>query len=229
MVLNELNNLAPIKENIVANALEKTDLIHDQDFTIHALNRVLQVNKKSVPGSDGVHRSMLHHTGPEARQIVLAFINKLYKDRRLTNTWKQAEQVPIPKSDKRNAFRPISLLSCVSKTMESMVLNRALKKARSQFSDLLYGFLSHKGTTDGLVTLASAITENMGTSKSKECIAVYVDLQKAFELTHPLVVVHEANKLGIKCNMLAYIIDYLRDGKCTVKFQGNKSEVRALT
>ena len=176
---------------------------------MHGLNIVLQVNKKSAPGSDGVHRSMLHHTGPETRQIVLAFINKLYKDRRLPSTWKQAEQVPIPKSDKRNAFRPISLLSCVSKTTESMVLNRALKIARSQFSDLLYGFLSHKGTTDGLVTLASAITENMGTSKSKECIAVYVE--KAFELTHPLVVVHEANKLGIKGNMLAYIVDYLRD------------------
>ena len=107
-----------------------------------------------------------------------------------------------------------------------MVLNRALKKARSQFSDLLYGFLLHKGTKDGLVTLASAITENMGTSKSKGCIAVYVDFEKAFELTHPLVVVHEANKLGIKGNMLDYIIDYLRDRKYTVKFQGNKSQVR---
>ena len=64
----------------------------------------------------------------------------------------------------------------------------------------------------------------MGTSKSKECIAVNVE--KAFELTHPLVVVHEANKLGVKCNMLAYIIDYLRDRKCTFKFQGNKSQVR---
>ena len=131
---------------------KKTDLIHDQDFTIHELNRVLQANKKSVPGSDGEYRSMLHHTEPEARQIVLAFINKLYKDRRLPNTWKQAEQVPAPMSDMRNAFRPISLLRCISKTMESMVLNRTLKKARSQFSDLLYGFLSHKGTTDGLVT-----------------------------------------------------------------------------
>ena len=66
----------------------------------------------------------------------------------------------------------------------------------------------------------------MGTSKSKECIAVYVDLEKAFELTHPLVVVHEATKLGVKGNMLAYIIDYLRDRKCTVKFQDNKSQVR---
>ena len=124
---------------------------------MHEVNIVLQVNKKSAPGSDGVHRSILHHTGPEARQIVLAFINKLYKDRRLPSTWKQAEQVPVPKSDKRNAFRPISLLSCVSKTMESMVLNRALKIARLD-----------SGTTDGLVTLASVITENMGTSKSKE-------------------------------------------------------------
>ena len=62
----------------------------------------------------------------------------------------------------------------------------------------------------------------MGTSKSKECIAVYVDLEKAFELTHPLVVLHEANKLGIKSNVQAYIIDYLRDRK----FQGNKSQVR---
>ena len=176
---------------------------------MHELNIVLQVNKKSAPGSDGVHRSILHHTGPEARQIVLAFINKLYKDRRLPSTWKQAEQVPVPKSDKRNAFRPISLLSCVSKTMESMVLNRALKIARLQFSDWLYGFLPHNGTTDGLVTLASVITENMGTSKSKEWIAVYGE--KAFELTHPLVAVHEANKLGIKGNMLAYIVDYLRD------------------
>ena len=115
MALNELNNLAPIRDQIVANALEQPDLIHDQEFTTHELNRVLQVNKKSSPGSDGVHRSMLHHTGPGARQILLAFINRLYKDRRLPSTWKQAEQVPIPKPDKRNAFRPVPLLSRVSK------------------------------------------------------------------------------------------------------------------
>ena len=107
-----------------------------------------------------------------------------------------------------------------------MVLNRALKIARSQFSDVLHGFLSHKGTTDGLVILASAITENMGTSKDKECIAVYVDIEKTLELTHSLVVVHEASKLGIKDNMLAYKVNYLRDRKGTVKFQGNKSQVR---
>ena len=47
-----------------------------------------------------------------------------------------------------------------------------------------------------------------------------------FELTHPLVVAHEASKLGIKGNMLDYIIDYLRDRKGTVKYQGNKSQVR---
>ena len=124
-----------------------------------------QVNKKSAQGSDGVHRSMLHHTGPGARHILLAFINNVYKDRHLPSTWKQDEQVPIPKPEKRNAFRPISLLSCVSKTMESMVLNRALTIARPPFSDLLYGFLPHKGTADDLVTLASAITEKMGTGK----------------------------------------------------------------
>ena len=171
MVLNELNNLAPIRDQIVANALEQPDLIHDQEFTIHELNRVLQVNKKSSPGSDGVHRSMLHHTGPGARQTLLAFIDRLYKDRRLPSNWKQAEQVPIPKPDKRNAFRPISLLSCVSKTMESIVLNRALTIARTQFSEYLYGFLPHKVTTDSLVTLATAINEHIGAGKrnNKEC------------------------------------------------------------
>ena len=40
MVLNKLNNLAPIRENVVANALEKPDLIHDQDFTMHELKLV---------------------------------------------------------------------------------------------------------------------------------------------------------------------------------------------
>ena len=136
-VLNELNVLAPIRENAVTNALAQPDEIHDKDFTIQELNKVLQVNRKSAPGSDGVHRSMLHHAGPKARQILLEFINKLYKDRHLPSNWKQAEQVPIPKPDKKNAFRPISLLSCVSKTMESMVLNRALTIARHQLCELL--------------------------------------------------------------------------------------------
>ena len=112
--------------------------------------------------------------------------------------------------------------------MESMALNRALTIARPQFSELLYGFLPHKGTTDGLVTLASAINEHIGAGKSnnKECIAVCVDLEKAFELSHPLVVTHEASKLGIKGNMLAYIVDYLSNRKGTVKFQGSKSQVK---
>ena len=169
---------------------------------------------------------MLHHAGPKARQILFEFINKLYKDRHLPSNWKQAEQVPIPKPDMKNAFRPISLLSCVSKTMESMVLNRALTIARHQFSELLYGFMPQRGTTDGLVTLVSAITENMNSKTNKDCIAVYVDLEKAFELAHPLVVAHEASKLGIKGHMLAYIVDYLKDRKGTVKYQGTKSQVR---
>ena len=225
-VLNELNVLAPIRQNAVTNALAQPDEIHDKDFTIQELNKVLQVNRKSAPGSDGVHRSMLHHAGPKARQILLEFINKLYKDRHLPSNWKQAEQVPIPKPDKKNAFRPISLLSCVSKTMESMVLNRALTIARHQFSELLYGFMPQRGTTDSLVTLVSAITENMNSKTNKDCIAVYVDLEKAFELAHPLVVAHEASKLGIKGHMLAYIVDYLKDRKGTVKYQGTKSQVR---
>ena len=79
-----------------------------------------------------------------------------------------------------------------------------------------------------MVTLASAVNEHIGVGKlnNKECIAVYIDLEKAFELAHPLVVAHEASKLGIKGNMLAYIVDYLSDRKGTVKFQGSKSQVK---
>ena len=96
--------------------------IHDQDFTMHELNRVLQVNEKSAPGSDGVHRSMLHHTGPGARQILLAFINKLYKDRRLPSTWKQAEQVPIPKPESVMHLDPFHYLVAFLKPWKAWCL-----------------------------------------------------------------------------------------------------------
>ena len=139
--------------------MEQPDLIHDQDCTMHELNRVSQVNKKSAPGSDGVHRNMLHHTGPGARQILLAFINKLYKDRRLPNIWKQAQQVPIRYLISVMHLDPFHYLVAFLKPW------KALTTARPQFSDLLYVFLPHKGTTDGLDTLASAITEKMGTGK----------------------------------------------------------------
>ena len=62
--------------------------------------------------------------------------------------------------------------------------------------------------------------------QNKDRIAVYVDLDKAFELAHPLVVAYEGSKLGIEGHMLPYIVDYLKDRKGTVKYQGTKSQVR---
>ena len=52
-----------------------------------------------------------------------------------------------------------------------MVLSRALTIARPQFIEYLYGILPHKGTTDNLVTLATAINEHIGAGKrnNKEC------------------------------------------------------------
>ncbi|XP_050706457.1 uncharacterized protein LOC126991839 [Eriocheir sinensis] len=95
---------------------------HATDASIHIqeLEKAIPVTN-TAPGEDKIPYAFLRHAGPD----MLA--------------WKNATIVPIPKSGDGGEFRPISLLSCLGKTLERILLSR-LRQAVVVFLDLEKAF-----------------------------------------------------------------------------------------
>ena len=68
-----------------------------------------------------------------------------------------------------------------------------------------------------LLTELVSKKKQYGSTGNKHALAAYIDLEKAFELADPHVIIDEAAKLGIKGHLLAYMYKYLQDRKGCVK------------
>ena len=189
----------------------------DRPFNFYELSRAFKKGKDTAAGLDKVAHSMIAKAGPEGQIAIRNLINKSWTEKRLPVTWKHGDIQPIPKPADPQRPRPITLLSCIGKTMERMVLNRMLDQI-GPLHPHVFGFQKGVGTVDNiLTTLAKA-------SSTSACTIIFIDLEKAFELISKDVIVDLLIKKGVKGNMLGWIADYLTDRQARVRFQGHYSE-----
>ena len=78
--------------------------------------------------------------------------------------------------------------------------------------------------------IETALEHSLTSPIAREKINIFTDSLSALQALQKIPPVDNVQiinpKLGIKGNMLAYIVDYLNDRKGTVKFQGSKSQVK---
>ncbi|GFW26973.1 probable RNA-directed DNA polymerase from transposon BS [Trichonephila clavipes] len=100
----------------------------DPDEIINYIKN-LKVNK--VPGLDNINNKMIKHFSLKTIIILTYLINKILQLRHFPNNWKTAIVFPINKPGKNkqypDSYRPISLLSSLSKITELIILNRINK------------------------------------------------------------------------------------------------------
>ncbi|GIY05277.1 uncharacterized protein CDAR_203401 [Caerostris darwini] len=104
---------------------ERVKSIFCSPFTMHELNMVLNglKNRKS-PGVNNIHPEFLKHLGQTAKANLLKFFNIIWTTGCVPSLWRKAIIIPIHKKDKNpeeiSNYRPISLTSLMSKTIERM-------------------------------------------------------------------------------------------------------------
>ncbi|KAM7296074.1 hypothetical protein ISCGN_021271 [Ixodes scapularis] len=188
----------------------------DRPFSLGELNWAIHKSKtRSAPGPDNVTPATLRNLPDETRLQLLDWINAIWVSGELPQAWKHSIVVPIPKGNKvRNTiknFRPISLTSCVCKTMERMVLARLdwYLENSNAFHPAQTGFRTGLGTQDSLALISHHIIRTKGRRQNHACTFVAVDVSRAFDSVPHSSIMTAAVSLGISGRALNFIRSFL--------------------
>ena len=159
------------------------------------------------------------------KQQFLNLCNHSWNAGKLPTKWKAVKLVPIPKKD--GSFRPISLISVMSKVFERMVLNR-IKWNAHPVNMYSLGFRNRVGTQDAIATVVSHITKADAFRKKHSAALVLIDVEKAFEMVSSTVVLHALAHAGVCGNMFSWIQDFLNGRTGAVQFQNKHSSSKTF-
>ena len=114
--------------------------------------------------------------------IFLSLINKIARYRTFPAEWKHAVVSMIPKTASASDvayFRPISLLSCVSKIAEHYFVTVFRNRLLQVISHSQFGFMRGRGTSDALYHVISKCCDLLNNSSA--IAVVSLDISKAFD------------------------------------------------
>ena len=193
----------------------------DQPFTSQELLQARKGRRDTASGSDGITYSMLQCAGPSADEAFLSLMNQSWEEGRMPRRWKYGDIVVVQKPGSTNntpKLRPLTLLKCPGKTAEAMVLPR-LQWQIGPLHPYVFGFVRGSSTADCIMTFLALVDNS-------QSIAVFLDLEKAFELACPAAILDALVKKGVRGRMLSWIGDYLHSRQSRVRYQGTTSTYR---
>ena len=129
---------------------------------------------------------------------------------------KIAKVIPIFKTGDRcnmDNYRPISLLSSISKILEKIVANRLTNFLNSCniLSDWQFGFRSQHSTVHPMVQFTNFLSTAL--NEKKHSLAIFCDLKKAFDCCDHTILLSKLNKYGIRGSELLWFKSYLSNRK----------------
>jgi hypothetical protein len=140
---------------------------------------------------------------------------------------KTCRVIPIYKTGSRldcDNYRPISLLSSISKILEKIVAEKLTTHLLS--NNLLYnhqyGFLPNRSTEQNLIQILNYITTAF--NEGLYCVGVFLDLRKAFDVCSHEILLKKLKKMGISGIAYNWFASYLSGRSQCVEVSGNMSE-----
>ena len=201
----------------------------EQPITQTELTSALQrLKTRKSPGPDLISNEMLTHLGSTAQGKLLEIFNSSWNQGVLPQIWREAIMKPLLKTGKdpkkASSYRPISLTSCVGKTMERIV-NERLRwylESRNLLAPEQAGFRQFRCTEDQATFLSQEIEDAF--QEQKLILALWVDLQKAFDKVWTDGLLVKLSGAGISSNMFVWIRSYLFNRRARVEVDQVRSK-----
>lgn len=178
-------------------------------------------NKNSV-GFDEIPISILKTTKKQVSKVLSHLINSSFVAGIFPKLLKISKIVPIYKNGctKEVAnYRPISVLSNVSKIFERVIYNRLLEYLEENhlINNIQHGFRSNKSVTTAAISFIESVIESV--DRGEETIGIFMDLTKAFDCVEHSLLLNKLFHLGIKGTSLKLFESYLKGRKQFVEMK----------
>ncbi|GFT22841.1 RNA-directed DNA polymerase from mobile element jockey [Trichonephila clavipes] len=164
----------------------KSSLLQIEPTTpTEVLTYVQRIKPRKSPGLDQISNRMIKNLPLKFLLFITLLINQLFKNNYFPNTWKTAVVIPILKPEKDSAlpsnYRPISLLSCLSKVYEFVLLQRLNQHctASNFIIPQQCGFRPKCSTVHQLLRVTELI--HSGFAKHEATGILFLDIAKAFD------------------------------------------------
>jgi len=160
----------------------------------------------------------LNRLPPPIKSEIFSLFNISWCTGTVPGAWKQGITCPILKPGKDptsvTSYRPITLLPCLGKMMERIVLHRLEHYLESNhlLPPLQYGFRRGRSTLNALHLVKNEIVKSM--KRREYCVVVYLDLQGAFDRVWHQGLLFKLAQLGVSEQTLVWLYNYL-DGRST--------------
>lgn len=202
-------------------ALIETDLEE-----VHSV--LMNLKSDSAPGWDNIPTNFLKRARNEVVPIITHLANLCFSKGIFPSLLKESIVTPIYKSgdgDDVNNYRPISVLPSLSKVLERLINKRLLSYLEKNkiLSASQFGFRAGKCTEDAVSALTSLITDKL--DKNKKCLAVFLDLKKAFDTVSVSILVQKLENIGVRGIPLDLFKSYMRGRKQRVQVKQTVSEI----
>ena len=207
--------------------------IFEADFTPEELQTEMKKLKmRKSPGPDEISNEMIRNLGTRSQQVLLAFINRTWREGKLPTGWLLAHVKPILKKGKpaeeTKSYRPISLTSCFGKLAERMVNTRLYWWLESVgiLDNHQAGFRKGSRTDDQLFRFLQDTID--GFQNQRHTTAIFIDLQQAYDRVWRQGLFMKMENIGIHGRMYAWIKAFLQNRAIRTVQNGAISAKRTL-
>lgn len=194
---------------------------------------LLSRKNKKAPGQDSITNFVLKQLSNKSIVSLTILLNKMLMLSYFPESWKIAKVLAIHKPGKDStlakSYRPISLLSSLSKAFEKIILVRINQYITSNniIINEQFGFRPNHSTTHQLVRLAEHITEKFNSKQHTGM--VLLDIEKAFDTVWHHGLLYKLMHLRFPKYICHILHSYLVKRKFFVTINEARSSFRPIT
>ena len=246
-IAEEFNNFFSSIGQSIADTVEPTNINpenHLNDFDpqkhkfnlgntgqLHVIDIIKSFDSKASPDIDGISLKLVKFIAYEISRPISHIFNLSLEKGIFPENLKASRTVPIFKcGDPKSCdnYRPISLVSTLSKILEKMVHINLINHL--ELNKLLYehqyGFLRGRSTEQNLLHVVNYISNSLNSGNF--CIGVFLDLKKAFDVCSHSILLKKLKKLGVEGTALDWFTSYLSNRKQKVDINGHFSSEKLI-
>ena len=193
------------------------------------LLRILNTSKATGP--DNIHPKILKMTADTISSILAKLFNFSIRSGTFPEPWKLAFVTALFKKgemEKCSNYRPISLLSILSKVFERCVFREVFNFLikHKKLSKLQAAYTPNSSTEFQLIEIYNTILQAL--EEGKQIRFVFCDVSKAFDRVWHRGLLHKLEEIGIRGTLLQWFKAYLQNRKQRVSLNGQLSDIEVI-